>query len=222
MAKPQVVICASPAVLRDLEASPVWRDGLSRHVVGTAEAAIATAVKVRPHLVVIERDLPRAEALVTKLRSRDETRGCAIAIVAPGEISTEDLSLLSAGANAALRLPPGPEWDARIEELLNVPTRKETRVPVSLAFEARFRTERVPGRVLNLSPTGMLVECSAHLSVGSQVHFSFEMSGFETSTGEVAGQGRVVREAGPGRYAVHFTSIDEIGRELLRRFLLVP
>jgi hypothetical protein len=219
---PDIVICAGPNVVRSLEASPVYRDGFARHVVATAEAGIVTAARVKARLVVIERDLPRAEVLVTQLRNRDETRQCAIAIVSPGEISAEDLGLLSAGANAVLRLPPGPEWDSRIEELLDVRTRKETRVPVSLVFEARYRTERVPGRVLNLSPTGMLVECSAALSVGSQVSFSFELSGFETSTGEVEGRGRVVREAGPNRYAVLFTSIDEIGRELLRRFLLVP
>ena len=48
------------------------------------------------------------------------------------------------------------------------------------------------------------------------------MSGFETSTGELSGTGRVVREAAPNRFAVLFTSIGEIERELLRRFLLVP
>jgi hypothetical protein len=70
--------------------------------------------------------------------------------------------------------------------------------------------------------TGMLVECTAPLAVGSQVAFGFEMAGFETSTGEVEGRGRVVREAGRNRYGVVFTSIDEVGLELLRRFLLVP
>jgi DNA-binding response OmpR family regulator len=219
---PEILICAGASVVRDLEASPVHRDGFTRHVVGTAEAGILTAVKVKPALVVIDRDLARAETLVTQLRNRAETRSCAIVIVAPGDMNSEELGLLQAGANALLRLPPDPEWDTRIEQLLKVPTRKETRVPVSLTFETRFRTERVPGRVLNLSPTGMLVECTATLSVGSQVSFMFEMSGFETSTGEVVGRGRVVREAGRNHYAVLFTSIDEIGRELLRRFLLVP
>lgn len=219
---PDIVICAGESVVRDLMVTAIYRDGLTRHVVGTAEAGILTAAKVKPQLVVIDRDLPRAETLVTQLRNRAETRSCAIAIVAPGEMTTEELGLLSAGANALLRLPPDPEWDTRIETLLSVPTRKETRAPVSLIFEARFRTERVPGRVLNLSPTGMLVECTATLPVGSQVTFNFELSGFETSTGEVEGRGRVVREAGHNCYAVLFTSIDEIGRELLRRFLLVP
>jgi DNA-binding response OmpR family regulator len=219
---PDVVICAGDSVVRDLEASPVYRQGLTRHVVGTADAGLATAMKVKPQLVVIDRDLARSETLVTQLRSRAETRGCSIVIVAQGDMITEELGLLTAGANAVLRLPPDAEWDKRIERLLHVPTRKETRVPVSLTFEARFRTEKVPGRVLNLSMTGMLVECTAALMVGSQVTFSFEMTGFETSTGEVVGRGRVVREAGRNRYGVMFTSLDEIATELLRRFLLVP
>jgi hypothetical protein len=219
---PDVVICAGASVVRDLEASPLFRSGLTRHVVATAEAGIAAAAKVRPQMVVIDRDLARAESLVSQLRNRAETRACSIVIVAQGDFVTEELGLISAGANAVLRLPPDPEWDGRIERLLNVPTRKETRVPVSLTFEARFRAEKVPGRVLNLSLTGMLVECTAPLAVGSEVRFAFEMAGFETSTGEIEGRGRVVREAGRDRFGVVFTSVDEVGRELLRRFLLVP
>lgn len=219
---PDVVICAGSRVVKLLEGSPVHRAGFARHVVATAEAGLATAAKVKPQLVLIERDLARAEALVTALRGRAETRACAIAIVGEGTITTEDLGLLSAGANAVLPLPPGPEWDARLEELLSVATRKETRVPVSLAFEARFRTERVPGRVLNLSPGGMLVECAAELVVGTQVAFDFQLPGFESSSGEVEGVGRMVRTAGPNLYAVQFTSLDDLGRERLRRFLLVP
>jgi hypothetical protein len=219
---PDVVICAGESVVRDLEASPVCRRGLNRHVAGSSEAGLATAVKVKPQMVVIDRDLARAESLVGQLRSRAETRNCSIVIVAQGDFVTEELGLLTAGANAVLRLPPDPDWEPRIERLLHVPTRKETRVPVSLSFEARLRNEKVPGRVVNLSMTGMLVECTAALAVGSQVTFSFEMAGFETSTGEVEGRGRIVREAGRNRYGVLFTSIDEVGRELLRRFLLVP
>jgi CheY-like chemotaxis protein len=219
---PGVLICASEPVARELEGSAVCRNGLQKHVAGTAEAGMTTALQVKPQLVVVDRDLGRAELLISNLRNRAETRSLSIVVVARGDMITEELGLISAGANAVLRLPPDPEWDERIERLMKVPTRKETRVPVSLTFEARFRTERVPGRVLNLSLTGMLVECTAELRVGGEVHFLFEMAGFETSAGEIEGSGRVVRQAGRNRFGVAFTKIDDVGRDMLRRFLLVP
>ena len=216
------LVCSHAPLENELKAVSFFRGDVECVAAHRVQEARVMAIAARPDLVVVDRDLPGADELITSLRDEPSTRRVPIVVIARGDFSVEDVSLLSAGANAVLRLPPSPEWDSRIEEILDVPTRKETRVPVSLTFEARFRTERVPGRVLNLSATGMLVECSASLAVGSQITFNFEMSGFETSTGEVEGKGRVVREAGPDRYAVLFTSIDEVGRELLRRFLLVP
>jgi hypothetical protein len=135
----------------------------------------------------------------------------------------EELGLISAGANAVLRLPPGPEWEARIARLLRVPARKETRVPVLLGFEATVGARSLEGRVLNMSQTGMLLECAAAtVPLGSELAFSFELPGFEATRGDIRGRGRVVRLAGSGRLGIEFVELEEMGQELLRRFLLVP
>jgi CheY-like chemotaxis protein len=217
---PKILVCAGEAIVRELEASPVFREGPT--VAASAEQALQAATAQRPSLVVVERDLPRAEYLVSKLRADAATHAASIVVVAGGDMRADELGLISAGANAVLRLPVGPDWDARLERLLHVPTRKQTRVPVLLAFEGSFGSERVMGQVLNVSLTGMLVESSAPFTIGSQFDFEFQLHGFESSGGEVKGSARIVRFAGPGRFGVEFAAFHDIGGELLRRFLLVP
>lgn len=216
-----ILICASESVEHALRASPVWRNDLERAVARSATDALAQAGVLKPRLIVVDRDLQLSEFLVRQLRTREASRGASILIVAVGEMSTDELGLLDAGANAVLRLPPGPEWDARVEALLCVPTRKDARIDVNLRLAGEAEDEAIRGRALNVSATGMLVETAVALSVSSQVRFRLELPGFATSTGEVEGRARVVRQAGAGEYGMLFLEMEPSGAEMLRRFLLV-
>jgi hypothetical protein len=209
-------------MVQDLGSSPFWRSGVERVIVQRADQAFAAAGKSRLALIVIERDLPQAEALIAKLRGEPATRAVSIVIVARGDMDSNELGLLTAGGNAVLRLPPDQSWDKRVERLLRVPTRKQTRFPVALAFEARFGTERVAGKLANVSQTGMLIESDVALPIGTPLDFDFHLPGFESAVADIKGSGRVVRLAGHGRFGVEFTTIQGIGAELLRRYLLVP
>jgi CheY-like chemotaxis protein len=219
---PTVLIAGREILVKELAGSPVWRDGLDRVIAHDVKEAATMVVAAKPSLVVVDRDMARAEYLIQSLRGDPGTQKTSIVIVAAGPMQHEELGLLSAGANALLRLPPSPDWDTCIERLLSVPTRKQTRVGVAIAFEASFGTEHVEGQILNLSLTGMLVECPAQLGIGDELQFGFHLHGFETSTGEIRGGARVVRFAGARRYGAEFLSFAESGKELLRRFLLLP
>lgn len=219
---PGVLICASERLQRQLTGTAVWRDDLERHVVASAAEALRKAATVRPRLVVVDRDVTQAEALVRQIRSGAETRVASIVIVAEGEMTADELGLLDVGANAVLRLPAGPEWDTRIEALLHVPTRKQTRLSVQLAFDGEFNGNELRGRILNVSTTGVLVETASALEVGSELSLRFELPGFEASSGEIEGRARVVRTAGSGRFGLKFLTLAAYDREKLRRFLLVP
>ncbi len=219
---PTILICAGDAVVEELASSPVWREGLVREVTATADQAATLATTVRPVMVVLDSAMPRAEWLVQKLRSNAATQKISIVVVGRGELGSDELGLLTAGANSVLRLPPTTEWNAPIERLLKVPIRKETRVPVAIAFEADLGTHKTKGQVLNVSLTGMLLECPAPLDFGSELAFDFHLHGFETSSGDVRGTARVVRLAGANRYGAEFLSFVDYGGELLRRFLLAP
>lgn len=217
----KVLACAPEATVLEIAESPLWREEFQRESVANAAQAISAAVSFRPNLILIDRELPSAEFLLRHLRSKDETRQSSIVVLSRGEQLFEELGLLDAGANAVLRLPPSPEWDGRVEPLLAVPTRKQTRMTVALTFVAEAKPTDARGKVVNLSTTGMLVDCASALKMGSEVRFRLELPGFETSTGEVKGHARVLRLAGPGSYGLNFLSFDEGDSELIRRYVTV-
>lgn len=214
-----MLACAPEATVQEIADSALWRDEFQKESVQSASQAISAAVSLRPNLILIDRELPSAEFLLRQLRSKEETRQSSIVVLSRGEQLFEELGLLDAGANAVLRLPPGPEWDDRVAPLLAVPTRKQTRIWVSLAFSAEEKQFEARGRVVNLSATGMRVDCSSALRMGAEVLFRLELPGFETSTGEIKGRARVVRLAGPGSYGLSFLGFDEGDGELIRRYV---
>jgi CheY-like chemotaxis protein len=215
----KVLACAPEATVQEIQGSPLWREEFQKETAASASQAITAAVALKPNLILIDRELPSAEFLLRHLRGKEETRQSSIVVLSRGEQLFEELGLLDAGANAVLRLPPNEEWDGRVAPLLAVPTRKQTRITVALAFVAEAKQEEARGKVLNLSTTGMLVDCTRALRMGAEVRFRLELPGFETSTGEVKGSARVVRLAGPGCYGVNFTGFDEGDGELVRRYV---
>jgi DNA-binding response OmpR family regulator len=218
---PGILICASESVERELHASPVWRNDLERAVARNPTEALAQAGVLKPRLIVVDRDLQLSEFLVRQLRTREASRSASILIVAAGEMSIDELGLLDAGANSVLRLPPGPEWDSRVEALLRVPTRKDSRIEVDLRVRGEAEEQAIRGRALNVSSTGMLVQTAVALSVSSEVAFRLELPGFATSSGEVEGRARVVRQSASGEYGMSFVEMEPIGAEMLRRFLSI-
>lgn len=213
-----VLICAPDPLGDELHETILWRGGIERHVASRFEDALTIAVAVHPRLVVVDRDLPRAERLVGDLRNDPTTRDCSIVIVARGEFETGELRFLDAGANVVLRLPAGPEWDERLGQLMNVPARREARIPVRLHFEARLshRVETAEGHVVNLSASGMRVETSAALELWMDIDFAFPVP---DSGARVVGCGQVVRQATPGEFGVRFYGLEGEGPDQVRRFV---
>jgi CheY-like chemotaxis protein len=215
---PSVLICAtSGPVADDLHGSPVWREGVERHRADSVQSALTLAVAAKPKLVVIDRDLPRSERLVQELRSHAQTSGCSIVIVATGDSQPMEMALLEAGANAVLRHPPSPEWEARLGRLLSVPTRRNLRMHVDLELEGFFGVERHQGRVHNISRTGMLIEVAAPLTIGDELRFTLHLS-MDMS---VAGVARVIRLAGAQKYGCEFRQMGDWDARRLEHFLEV-
>jgi CheY-like chemotaxis protein len=209
---PTVLICSPRDLEPELCHTFLWRDDVERHVAGGLEEALSLALAARPHVVAVDRDLPRAGALISGLRRDPSTRPLSIVILARGDMGPGEVELLEAGANAILRLPASAEWDDRLVKLIQVPLRREGRFPVHFEVEARAPMAPEPGLALalNLSRHGMLIECSSPLAVGDDLHFSFRLPGPD---GAVTGSGRVVREARPDRYGIEFRALHEGGAE---------
>ena len=197
-----VLICSHADVQEDLRGTLLWRDGIERQVVAKMEEALMLAVAARPRLVVVDRDLPWAARIVSALRGDPTTRGISLAVIARGDFDPAEIELLECGANAILRLPAGPEWNDRLQRLLDVPVRKETRFPVSFEVQAASNgSGAANARALNLSASGMLLETAAAVGLQEELRLQFRLPADSTPV-RVAGQ--VVRVASPSRFGVEF------------------
>lgn len=212
------LLCCEADLEADLRGTVLWRADFERHLARRLEDAQLMALTETPQLVVVERELPWAPALVRGLRSDPLTRAVSIAVVSRGEFNPREVELLEAGANAVLRLPVGPDWDDRLSRLAHVPTRAEARFGVDFEVDATVRqgAPSLRGMALDLSTTGMLLVSPVELEVGEDVDFRFHLPGAGPL---VAGCGRVVRQAGERRYGVEFYGLEGQGGEDVRRYV---
>ena len=208
-----VLICSHAEDLKaDLGGTLLWRHDVERHVVTKMEEARMLAVAARPRIVVIDRDLPWAARIVSALREDPSTRGLSLVVMARGDFDAAEVELLECGANAILRLPAGPEWNERLERLMDVPVRKEARFPVSFGVEASSNGGGpANAQALNLSASGMLIETESALGVRDEVELQFRLP---PATDPVRVAGQVVRLAAPSQFGVEFR---RLGPEESRR-----
>jgi CheY-like chemotaxis protein len=213
------LICSQEDLQPELGQTVLWRTGIERHLVRRFEDARMMAVAAKPALVVVDRDLPKADQLIASLREDPSTRRVSIAIVARGDLDPAEVALLEAGANAILRLPPGPDWDDRLVRLLDVPARREARLPVEFGVDALGTGlgERIPAQAVNLSRSGILIETSAELGVGDELELEFSLEGEALLT-----HGRVVRRGAPRTFGVQFAALPEYAAMRIERFVGSP
>lgn len=212
-----VLICTHSDVESDLAQTLLFRHDVERHMTTKMDDARLLAVAARPRLVLIDRDLPWAARFVLALREDASTRGLSLVVMARGDFDPSEVELLEAGANAIVRLPAGPEWNERLERLMDVPVRKDARFPVSFEVDTLGVSEGVvPAQARNLSVSGMLLEAVTSLSVGDEVELEFRLPG---SDHLVRTRGRVMRIATPGQFGMEFQAPpkDDVAR--IQRFL---
>jgi len=211
------LICSERVPEPQLGRTVLWRHNIERHFAHELEEGLAKAASTRPNIVMVDRDLPNAARLVQRIREDPRTRRLSVVVFAAGEFDSGDVDLLESGANAILRLPPGPEWDDRLFRLMNVPVRKETR------FDIHIRLELALGEAgpafsatgLNLSTNGVLIESARLLRLGADLIFALRLP---ETTDLITGTGLVMRVA-PGGYGIEIQQIDGEGHRKIRQFI---
>jgi CheY-like chemotaxis protein len=209
-----LALIASPRDL-DLELSGtvLARSGFERQLAAVAEQALALALARPPDVMLVDVYLAGALELVSQLRENPATHALAIAVLADSEADPREVPLLKAGANAVLRLPPGPGWDERLMRVVSLPMRKAIRFPVSFSIG----TGAVPASGLNVGLHGMLVETWADLAVGDELNLAFRLPGADDSLLHV--RARVVRRGAARLYGVEFTFLESDARRAIDRFV---
>jgi CheY-like chemotaxis protein len=217
-ARPRSVVICSPATLAtELYGTVLARGDVARRNTRRAEEAIALMLAEPPDLLVVDERLPEAETLVAAVRLNPVTRPVSIVVVAADDFDPRDLRFLLAGANAILRLPANPDWDERLEVLLDVPPRREARLAVSVEYQIEIfeSVQAIAGTAVNVSETGMLLETDVPLPVGIDVDFRIHLA--DGRPAPLIGCGQLVRQDGK-RSGVRFYGLEHDGAERLRRF----
>ena len=199
------LVCCEDAgrAAKDLGPSLVWGQEVARRVVTRLEDA-RDAIRERPRLLLVERDLPWAASFTRSVRGDARTRATSIVVFAPPEFRSVEVELLQSGANAVLRLPVSRDWDKRLARLLHVAPRQAVRAPMAVEIEAGSEKHITLGRTMNLSETGLLVQSPTPLHLRADVGFTLRLPGSDP----VRGRARVVRASGQDCFGIEFSELD--------------
>jgi hypothetical protein len=196
-----------------------WREDLERYVAEGADEARMLAFSTEPHVVLVDLDLPGTDKLVESLRSQALPHPVSIVALSRNTTALGGGQAEPGGIDAILSMPPGPEWDDRLVDVLQLPTRKQARFDVSFAVEARLRHRPLiqRGLVLNISIGGILIDAQGlRLQAGDDVSLSLQIPG----TGDpVEGRARVVRQRLAERLGLRFEAFSGNGDARIREFL---
>jgi len=215
----RVLLCSEAPLDEELASTLLFRAGMERHVATASKDVLEAARRVKPQIVLVDRDLKGAPLAVKALRENAETRGTSVVVLARGDFAASEFELLEAGGNAVLRLPPSGDWDDRLFRLMQVPHRREARVGVSLQLDLGLGAtgETFTAQALNLSVNGMLIATGRPLQIGDDLTFALAL---REDGGLVRGGGTVVRQAEePLRYGVELTQVAGDGRVQIKQYV---
>lgn len=193
----KLLIIASADLTPEFGNTVLWRRDIERVQAPTPAIGLEVVRRATPQLVVIDgRDPAAALDFMRRLREDPSTRRSALAVLSRSPTLADEETFRRAGANLVFAGEVDPSlWDSRLEELLNVPLRREARIPVHFEVWSRFAPEEeaFEGVALNVSVRGILLEADEPLDVGTQLELSFTLPGESADLHVV---GRVVRDAG--------------------------
>jgi diguanylate cyclase (GGDEF)-like protein/PAS domain S-box-containing protein len=216
---PNVLIISATDLRGDLGRTVLWQDRVQHAFASDSRAGLEAAGDLEPSLIVVDAALPDSVRTVRELRDQTPTRRSAIAVLSRDPYLQDAPLFRAAGANVVLPTAPNPAvWDVRLSELLNVPQRREARIPVRVSPWSRSVEggELVEGRALNISVKGLLLEAAGPLEVGRKLDVRFVLPG---SDEEFHVLGEVVRQGDQARSGIQFLVLRGDARQAIEAFV---
>jgi CheY-like chemotaxis protein len=221
----RVLIVAPSDPTPELGRTILWRSDIERVIASDPQSAFEAAISLRPNLAVMDGSDGKATvALIERLRQEPLTRGASVAVLSRGASGADEEALRRAGANVVLRGPVDPRlWDSRLEELLDLPRRREARIPVRFGVWSRSApgTEALEGVGLNISVRGMLLETPEPVDVGINLVLALALPGESEPLNAVGLVVQMMGASGGGRprSRIEFLLLRGDARERIRAFI---
>src|SRR5262245_19755858 len=223
---PRLLVVSPNDLAPELGRTICWRSDIPRVVARDADTGFEIARSLQPSLMIV--DLANTDdtaSLIRRVRNDPAARTTAIVAFNRFGSSAEEETLAAAGARPVFTGPVDPVlWDARLEQLLNVPPRRSTRLRVRLRVWSRLESQEdiFDGEALDISVNGMLLETEMGLGleVGAKVDLFFCLAEDSVELSVVA---QVVRQAtapsGLPRSGVEFLVLRGDARERIAAFV---
>jgi DNA-binding response OmpR family regulator len=212
-----VVFCSGRPAAAELGSTVLFRAGIEREEFPNLPAAQNRLNAGGVALLIVEKTLPGLDSFLKNLRKSPTLKRTSVGVLSRDGFDPNEIELLSSGANAILRLPADDEFDRRVSSLIEIPPRRDIRVPVQLQIEALAGFgSTVPVLALNISISGMLVESSYELSVGDDISIASQL--VENSGQIFRATGKIVRRTPRGQFGIRFADIVE-GENSLRAYI---
>ncbi len=223
---PRVLIAAPPDVVAALDRSILKRGGVERILAPEPERAFDAVRASRPDLVIVG-DTPGGDtcALLRRIRADPETRNVQLAAISrlpPSQ--AEEAELRRAGANVILAADLIPDMsEESIDQFLDVPLRREARVPVRFVVWSHVGPDNPPvdGESINVSVRGLLLQTPEPVDIGSKLELTFRLPDDEV---EIRAVGKAVREHpwGEKQIGVEFLILRDVARNRIRAYVAAP
>ena len=180
--KQRVLIVSQQNLKAELRNTVLWGKDIMREWIPDIQQALDRIELFKPQLIVIDwPDEAPIFHLMQSIRHNDSTKEAGIVAVSRNLTAAVEKKLITAGANLILPMPLNSGlWNNRLDQLLNVTPRFNTRVSVTFALWSINLSQDKPefqGTALNLSLSGMLIKTRMQLEVGSKLDIRFTLPG---------------------------------------------
>jgi CheY-like chemotaxis protein len=223
---PRVLVAAPSDLVADLDRFILMRTDVER-ILAPHDAAFEAIRTAKPDLVILG-DAPGIDtcALLRRIRTDSATRAVQLAVISRVPPSqTEENNLRRAGANMVLTADLVPDMsEESIDQFLDVPLRREARVPVRYVVWSHVGPDNAPaeGRSINVSVRGLLLQTPEVVDIGSKLELTFRLPGDDV---EIRAVGKAVREHpwGDGKQiGVEFLILRDAARDRIRAYVAMP
>lgn len=222
MAKRVLIVDDSPgglALLRDILTQPHLK------VIEASSGRQALEIHRREpvDLIIMDAQMPGMDgAQATRsIRGEAELRDVSILLFADNPRVGLRERCLTSGANDFIPKPfTSTELMSRVWPLINVAPRKHTTLLAHVIVEDDGPAiEPFVARIVNLSTSGLLLEADVPLDEGRDVRLKFFVPGSTVQVTAIATITRRTKIGGAVRWGVHFMTLDQTTRQILREYV---